>query len=351
MDISVCIITRNECKNLEECLKKIQVYPVEIVVVDTGSTDCSVEVAKKYTDNVQNYEWCDDFSAARNFAAKKASNDLIVMIDTDEFIQQWDFDAFITEVKKNPRKVGRLHRKNQYVTDGLGMSSNELVNRVYDRRFFEYEGMIHEQIVSKDRETYETYVIPLYLDHSGYVGGAEERKRKAKRNLDLLLTMLQKQPDDTYVLYQIGKSYYYEGNYPLAVDYFCKCFDYPLDGRLEYVLDLVTTLGYAYINAGYIEQALVVESLYDDFCYSADFLFMLGNVYMQNARFEEAIHSFEQATEIPVCGVEGVNSYLANYNIGVIYECLNDKENALEYYQKANGYSLARQGEERIKSL
>ena len=66
--ISVCIITKNESEKLKKCLKHLTGYGFEIVVVDTGSTDDTVAMAKKYADKVCYFSWCNDFSAARNYA-------------------------------------------------------------------------------------------------------------------------------------------------------------------------------------------------------------------------------------------------------------------------------------------
>ena len=66
--ISVCSIVRNEEKNIAKMLSSVQKYGFEIIVVDTGSTDRTKEIAAKYTDRIYDFEWVDDFSAARNYA-------------------------------------------------------------------------------------------------------------------------------------------------------------------------------------------------------------------------------------------------------------------------------------------
>ena len=86
--ISVCIITKNESEKLKKCLKQLMGYGFEIVVVDTGSTDDTVVMAKKYADKVCYFSWCNDFSAARNYALTLASNDIVMMIDSDEYLQE-----------------------------------------------------------------------------------------------------------------------------------------------------------------------------------------------------------------------------------------------------------------------
>ena len=82
-NLSICIITKNECENLKICLDRIKDLGCEIVVVDTGSTDDSRKIASAITPCVYEFAWCDDFSAARNYAVQKAGNDWILFLDSD----------------------------------------------------------------------------------------------------------------------------------------------------------------------------------------------------------------------------------------------------------------------------
>ena len=84
--ISVCIIAKNEEKNIEECLRRLLPYGFEIIVTDTGSTDRTKEIAQKYATKVLDFEWIDDFAAARNFCAENASNNWILALDCDEYV-------------------------------------------------------------------------------------------------------------------------------------------------------------------------------------------------------------------------------------------------------------------------
>ena len=81
--ISFCIIGKNEEAIIEKCLVALVPYGYEIVYVDTGSSDRTKEIAHKYTDRIYDFEWINDFSAARNFAISKAGGDYILMIDCD----------------------------------------------------------------------------------------------------------------------------------------------------------------------------------------------------------------------------------------------------------------------------
>ena len=88
--ISVCIIAKNEEKYLEGCLKRLKPYGFEIIVTDTGSDDSTKEIAARYADKVLDFEWIGDFSAARNFCAEHASNNWILAIDCDEYLNKAD---------------------------------------------------------------------------------------------------------------------------------------------------------------------------------------------------------------------------------------------------------------------
>ena len=106
--ISVCLIAKNEEKNIEECLKRLKPYGFEIIVTDTGSTDKTKELAARYADKVLDFEWIDDFSAARNFCAKNASNNWILSLDCDEYVNSIDVKTMRILMQKFPRyKIGR----------------------------------------------------------------------------------------------------------------------------------------------------------------------------------------------------------------------------------------------------
>ena len=90
MKLSVCLIVRNEEEVLARCLDCVKKFADEIVVCDTGSTDGTVQIAKRYTDNVCYFNWCDDFSAARNYCFDNAHGDYLMWIDADDIVEEDD---------------------------------------------------------------------------------------------------------------------------------------------------------------------------------------------------------------------------------------------------------------------
>ncbi len=365
--LSVCIIVKNEEENLKKCLLALLAFPFEIVVVDTGSADRTVEVAKMYTEQVYDFAWCDDFAAAKNFAIQKASNDLVLVLDSDEYIEpmsEKELNAFLCLTAKNPGKVGRIKRRNLFSEHGERRESVEWINRIFSKSDFHYEGCIHEQVKALDHRPYETYLTAITITHSGYDLTPEQKKAKAKRNITLLqkeLEMLlceerhsatkiaqeetgdERQKQLPYLYYQLGKSFFMMGDYEEACKYFDRGLEFDLDPRAEYVSDLVESYGYALLNSGKEAQALAFEGIYGSFSYSADFLFLMGLIYMKNARFEDAVREFLRATEKKNAKTVGTDSYLAWYNAGVICECLSRKEEAVSFYRKCGNYAKAKE--------
>lgn len=345
MMLSVCIITKNEKENLERCLQHLSGCGFELVVVDTGSTDGTLQMARQYTESIYEFAWCNDFAKAKNYAVSKAKNDMVLVMDSDEYLRSIDLEALTKQMQQFPRAVGRIKRINQIYQGNEIRESKEYINRLFDRRYYHYEGKIHEQLTAdaatSDSEPYPTYLTSITADHSGYLLSEEARNEKAKRNIRLLEQALSEDGEDPYLLYQLGKSYYLMHDNWHACEYFAKALSFDLNPKLEYVIDMVDCYGYALLNTGQEEAALSFEGIYEEFGCRADFQFLMGLIYMRNSQFDFAVQEFMKAAEQDDCQVSGVNSYLAYYNAGVIYECLGNKEKALEMYRKCGDYEPA----------
>lgn len=339
--LSLCMIVKNEGENLQNCLSKVVAFVDEIIIVDTGSNDNTKTIASEFTDKIHDFKWCDDFSKARNFSVSKASNDWIVVLDADEFVTEfsrYNADEFITN-SSNKHKVARIQRVN--LLGDTNKKVTERVNRVFNRDNFHYEGIIHEQLVSLDGKTYETQMIDITVDHVGYTKEALTRTDKLKRNIDLLKEALGKNSEDPYLYFQLGKAYYLLKDYKSSALYFEKSLFFELDFRLEYVEDLVETYGYSLINSGRYSEALVLENCFEVYSKLPDFHFLMGLIYMNNAKFTQAVASFLECTKFPNSKVEGITTYSAYYNIGVIYDVLGYREKAVEYYKLCGDYEPA----------
>ncbi len=338
MNLSVCIITRNEKENLRECLQRLTGYGLELVVVDTGSADGTIAMASEFTQAIYEFPWCGDFAKAKNFAVSKASNNMVFVLDSDEWIKAADILKLESLIAEQPAAVGRILRIN-YLQNGQGqMEAKEYINRIFDRRYYHYEGRIHEQLVANDHSCYQTYPAPIEVEHSGYFLTDAEKQNKALRNLGLLKEVLEEEGEDPYILYQLGKACYMMKDYEGACHYFSRGLSFELETNLEFVIDMVHCYGYALLNAGRAEEALGFTGIEEAFGGTSDFWFLMGFIYMNNERYREAVAAFERAISLHKSSVTGADSYLANYNIGVIYECLSEMDSAVDFYWKCGSY-------------
>lgn len=338
--LSVCIIGKNEEKNIEKCLAPLVPYDFEIIYVDTGSTDRTRELAAKYTDHIYDFKWIDDFSAARNFALEKTSHEYVLFLDCDEYLTELDTDAVLRAKEAHPQSVGLLLRNNYYEANGTQTNYPDRVERLFSKKHFHYKGIIHEQVVCllDGSPFYERYDIPLTVDHAGYSGGVEAMRQKAERNNTLLFREIEKNPDDPYLYFQVGQSYNSIYDYENAYVYYKKSFALPLNPEEPWVRIMAT----AYINAmnhtGRSEEARqFFEPIYTKFSEDANFYCSMGNVYLNLNPPQplKAMAEYVKALQCPNAREQGANSFLPYYNIGLVNEMLGSRASALTFYRKA----------------
>ena len=300
--ISICVIAKNEEKHMERFLSSIKKYmgdyPHEIVVTDTGSTDKTISIAQKYTDKIFHFEWINDFSAARNFSINCASHDWILMLDCDEYIIELDINGFTQIISHFPYYVGTLTCLNHYQMNGTDSIYTFQLERFFNRKFYHYESTIHEQVRAIDGHQYTRVELPLKVDHYGYNGSAQEMAEKVDRNNTLLLKQLEETPDDPYLYFQLGQSFNMLHDDEKACYYYGKGLEYDVDPHAEYVQMMVIGYGYALLHLERYEEALQFQNIYNDFCSSADFVCLMGLIYLRNGLVIQAMKEFLNATTI-----------------------------------------------------
>lgn len=339
--LSLCMIVKDEEKTLEKCLNSVEGLVDEIIIIDTGSRDTTKEIALKYTKNVFDFVWCNDFSKARNFAISKASNEWILVLDADEVVSEYSKESLNKFRKKFKTNVGRIKRINIY-EDKYGIKKYiERVNRLFNKNNFEYEGIIHEQVVGKNGEIYSTNDIDLCVDHIGYSKEVLNRTNKITRNIELLTIAIGENPNDPYTYYQLGKSYFMGKNFINAYTLFKKALVLLEDFKFEYAQDLTESYGYTLIELKLFSEALDLYKYEKYYSNYPDFIFLLGIIEMNNGNFQKSAETFLKCTEFKKGKIEGITSYLPLYNIGVIFDCLGFKQEAYTYYEMCGNYEPA----------
>jgi tetratricopeptide (TPR) repeat protein len=205
--LSACLIVKNEAANLPRCLASLQGVADEVIVVDTGSQDETMAIARRFGARVFELPWPDDFSAARNHSIAQASGGWVLILDADE-----ELPAETRAALPRLLEVGRA-QSYRFVVRNLQPPGDQVayVDLPSTRLFrrdprYRYEGIIHEQITASILAAGGSLADSgLVLLHYGYqVKTAQHETSRAERNLALLKKALEETPGDAYLLYQTG---------------------------------------------------------------------------------------------------------------------------------------------------
>ena len=186
--ISACYIVKNEAKNLAKSIKSLKSQVNEIVVVDTGSTDNTITVARKLGAKVYSFPWQDDFSKARNFALSKAKGDWLVLLDADEYFTAKTAGNIRQVIRQAQQADGLLIQMVNYDVDKAEIQDYFYQLRIVrNQQGLHYEGKIHEELkLSEGKSMKFLRVLPEMLEiyHTGYASSVS--RQKLERNLKLL---------------------------------------------------------------------------------------------------------------------------------------------------------------------
>ena len=199
--LSLCMIVKDEEKNIEKALGWAKDVTFEQIVVDTGSKDRTVELAEKMGAKVFHFEWIDDFSAAKNYAIEQASGNWIVFFDADEYFL--DPDA-----KRLAERISQIEKqKSTYPhclavgctlinLDDKGAQNSQLIKvcAFRNRPDIRYKGRIHEMLDISDKAL--VHLPDTIAYHTGYTESASLEKQKSERNVRLLRKELELNPHD-----------------------------------------------------------------------------------------------------------------------------------------------------------
>lgn len=340
--VALTMIVRDGAATLARCLNSVRGVVDEMIVVDTGSTDDSGEIAATLGAHVFAYHWRDDFAAARNEALRYSSAGWNLVLDHDEYLVGNAESALEAAIAAGPA-IGRITVVSAFEQDGQIKSSRDLLSRLLPRGTY-YQGRIHEQVVS-DLPRRDT---ALVAHHDGYV-----RADKSERNLRLLHAALSEEGADLYLLYQTARQYRLARRYDEASPYYERA--YALISRTEnYAPNLI--VDYLHNCLARNDFATALRVVYAEREYLAafpDFHFVRGLLYMRQtppganalALIEEAFMTCLALGETDrYDSVVGAGSFLAAYNLGLLYELRGLTGQAITLYQRAaaEGYQPAR---------
>ena len=289
--ISLCLIVTNEEKNLERCLSSYAPLMDEIVVVDTGSTDRTKEIAARFTDKIYDFQWVDDFSAARNFSFEKATCEYIFSADADEVLDEENREQFeiLKQVLDDEIEIVQMYYGNQFQNGTIYNYDCELRPKLFKRlRKFTWIEPIHETVRT----------LPVVFDSDIVITHLPEESH-TKRDLAAFERIVIKRMHMSARLHNIyAKELFVSGDetdFERAVPFFEDSLvdnSRAEDEKLEAVCVLAKAYRMLHMDAKFVKYALLSEiGLCSELCYE------IGQYFYENSEYTEALRWFTMAKE------------------------------------------------------
>ena len=206
--LSLCMITRDEAKNLPACLRSVRGEVDEIVVADTGSSDRTVQIAEESGARIARAPWKGDFASARNAALGLCTGDWVLQLDADEELRSED-RPLLRETLASTDAQGLLVTLVSETRNGEALT--QAVSRAV--RLFRrlpgiaYRGMVHESVADSIVEAGGAIgQSELVIVHKGYACGDDDLRRKKERNLEILTEQNRRHPGDLHTLLKLTET-------------------------------------------------------------------------------------------------------------------------------------------------
>lgn len=347
-NISVCMITKNEEKYIEQAIRSVKDFVQEIIVIDHESDDLTVEIAEKAGASVYTRQWNGSFADARNYSLMKATSPFVLIMDADETFES-DMESLQEAcilMRSKPYTASRVEINN-IIDEG---STSTWITRLFPNQpGFQYKGRIHEQLLYEG-SVIPTWDVPIQLKHYGYHSDQIKDKDKINRNIELLLEELMDSPSDAYIMFQLGRTYEQSHAWDMALKYYSSAVneldtlespEYPI-----YYSSLLLHINKCHVKLKnwnqFIKKIQIALEIYPDY---TDLYYMYGTGIIE-ARNIEWFHSipqiFERCLELGEADgrkyetSRGVGTYKAHYNLGLYYELIGNLELAISHYSKSH---------------
>ena len=348
--VSACMIVKNEEELLPGCLESIRSWVDEIILVDTGSTDRTLEIAKEYGAKIFHQEWTGNFSLHRNYSIEQATSDWVFIIDADEEVEQ----AHVPEIR-------RALSQDQFRTVTVNVFNMDPVDKRISShlpsiRFFRkdsgirYDGIVHNQLQYDKGE--KTLKAEVTIRHYGYNLSDDKMERKFERTRALLEKQIEENPDFAFAhfnLAQLYRSVNYEDKpdaHEKAIYHATRTIELTPEHKTIHLMAHYQKAAALYKLGKFNEaekmafRALELKNNY------VDPIMLLGHIYIGQQKYDLArkyynLYLEEQKKlaneplkeDILLVFVEA--RYVANYNLGLIEEFTGSRELAEKYFLEA----------------
>lgn len=343
--ISLCMIVKNEEKQLPRCLSSVQGAVDEIIVVDTGSTDGTREIARRFGAKVCRVEWNGDFAFARNVGLLQAKGTWILFLDADEELEQshaQELGAYAEHLELDGLFL-QIHNHNGDHRDSPTATINPILRMFRNRPEYRFNGKIHEQIaesIVSAKPDASFHITSICIHHYGYSGEEVARKNKIERNAGLLREQLEQEPNNPFPHYNMAVEYMRMNRFEDAT------------AHIRRALDLCAPeTSYRHLLFKYGARCLLLLKRYEEaaaMCSQGleecpeytDLVHLSGVIHLAAGHKPEALMALIQAIRMGAPPEHyhtesGMGTYLSCLALGQLFEITDDDGAAIHWYAEA----------------
>lgn len=323
--ITLCLIVKNESRYLKRCVASVREIVSYVVIVDTGSSDETSVIARSIADEFYQIPFENDFSKARNFALQHVKTPWVLFLDADESFEGEDAKNLLNCIQEAPSHVWgyQLTRYNFFGTGGWYTSKNLKLFRHLKEVY--YEGSVSESVTSSIKEHGGVIVdAPVVLNHYGHCRSVENRNQKAHFYLKLMMSEIEKRPQDSRLMGYCGMILRTLGRFEEAVEMAQKGLKItPSSPHSHYCLaQVLRSVGKPEEALKHYQEATVLSPHNPTYCN------MVGVLEMALGRYEQAESTFLE--------IKTLNPLLihVDVNLGLLHQAKQNDVLAFQYFEK-----------------
>ena len=286
--ISLCMIVKNEEELLGQCLESVQDVVDEMIIVDTGSTDRTVEIAKSYGANVHHHPWQGSFSESRNYGLQFATCDWVLQLDADEALEREDIPLLKKTIQSNRYDVVFVKILNEF-KEGWTM---HYFQRLFRRRKASYNGIVHNQLVYRGNDL----VTEIRVYHYGYNLSKEKMAAKHGRTEALLLKQLEEDSTNPFHYQNYLRILRAQRKFEEGVRAGRKAMVICLDRMEDYHFQMIAfDTANCLMGLGRAEEAeMLCRRVLKDHPDNMDILYVLAGSMNKQKRYREAVDAYRR---------------------------------------------------------
>lgn len=341
--VSLCMIVKDEEEYLPRCLSSIKDIVDEIIIVDTGSTDKTVEIAQNYGAQIYYFKWNNNFSEARNESLKYATKDWILILDADDELHEEDREEFkiLLDSQLDEKAIYYFETLSYY---GDSIDKGDIAININPRLFrnnrgIHYKGEIHNQLVFTKGE-YNAIYDSIKIHHYGYLNKRIISKDKRNRNISILKEQVKDNPNGGFAYFNLGNEYASLDDMTNALECYYKSYE-DFDPDRGYSCILILRIIVSNYNLGNYDEALKFINIgvkhyskcTDLYYYKALIFKAINRPTLQIKALEKCIDIGEAPSELKF--LYGTGSFKAYYELGNVYMKYKDYETAYNYFIEA----------------